>query len=372
MTIDELIQAFRRLEQDDSEMRIDYTRLGDGAPLVRVVSISGHPTRMFRALAADAAAIYYPVGTSDPLRRWLLFVVEHAPGVLEVSPTPNTGIALRADEGGSRTCVAHVSKTIPNAAGASALVASRCSETVARRQESVALAVNRFTIGESLVWLARRGDVRWFAEPRDDGVDHAEDEPLGYALTWVHGRCAWSTSRNGTELWDYVGQAARGDIVDTEVRELVVPQLRDTDSVEARRALWTEVLTLYPFVGDSLLDSAAAASVLAPHDEETSPPVRRGPNPTERAVIDLLYKRGVTGVDALRKIPLKERPTGERLAQPAIARCCDSQFKATLAHMVDLRWIDNGKHHKAGPGYFLTQAGVKLVTVNRQSGPSQD
>lgn len=97
---------------------------------------------------------------------------------------------------------------------------------------------------------------------------------------------------------------------------------------------------------------------------------RRAPNATEQAVLDLLCRKGFTSLEAVRSVPKEERPTAERLAQPAIGRDCDGQFKTTLGHMVDLGWLDNGRNHGIGSGYFLTGVGARLAI--RQSVPSQD
>lgn len=120
-------------------------------------------------------------------------------------------------------------------------------------------------------------------------------------------------------------------------------------------------------------DRASGRNAAATIDTRSpAPDIRRQPNATEQAVIDLLHKRGFIGQDALVKIPLDKRPTAERLAYPAIGRDCDGQFKGTLSHMIDLGWLDNGTHHAAGPGYYLTAEGAALATHRRQSGPSQD
>jgi hypothetical protein len=70
-------------------------------------------------------------------------------------------------------------------------------------------------------------------------------------------------------------------------------------------------------------------------------------------------------VKGLRDIDKKKRPTGERLAPIAIGRACDGQFKTTLAHMVDLGWLGNGREHGLVGGYFLTPVGVTLVTKRK-------
>jgi hypothetical protein len=96
---------------------------------------------------------------------------------------------------------------------------------------------------------------------------------------------------------------------------------------------------------------------------------RHSPHPnetTEQPIIDALIAMKAVGLDGLGAIPRHERPTGERLAPKAIGRSCDGQFKATLAHMVDLGWLDNGRNHGIGGGYFLTRAGAALATKSRR------
>jgi hypothetical protein len=83
---------------------------------------------------------------------------------------------------------------------------------------------------------------------------------------------------------------------------------------------------------------------------------------TEHPIIDALFQMGAIGIEGLHSIPRAQRPTGERLAAKAIGRSCDGQFKATLSHMVDLGWIDNGRKYGLGGGYFLTPSGLALVT----------
>jgi hypothetical protein len=56
----------------------------------------------------------------------------------------------------------------------------------------------------------------------------------------------------------------------------------------------------------------------------------------------------------------------------AIGRNCDGQFKAALAHMVDLGWLGNGREHGLGGGYFLADAGVALASKRERSGLGQD
>jgi hypothetical protein len=50
----------------------------------------------------------------------------------------------------------------------------------------------------------------------------------------------------------------------------------------------------------------------------------------------------------------------------AIGRTCDGQFKATLSYMVKMQWLGNGRLHGLGGGYFLTEAGERLATKQRE------
>jgi hypothetical protein len=129
----------------------------------------------------------------------------------------------------------------------------------------------------------------------------------------------------------------------------------------------------------NVLVSAPSVAFLAGHedsgrDEATSTKgdkVRR-PSPnekTEQPIIDALYKMGAVGLDGLKKIPRENRPTGERLAPIAVGRHSDGQFKATLAHMVDLGWLDNGRNHGLDGGYFLTEPGAALATQHLRRHP---
>jgi len=100
------------------------------------------------------------------------------------------------------------------------------------------------------------------------------------------------------------------------------------------------------------------------------PPSDQSPCPipnerTEQPIIDALFQMKAIGIDALKAIPKDKRPTGELLAPKAIGRSCDGQFKTTLAHMVDLGWLGNGRAHGLAGGYFLTAAGAALATKRR-------
>ena len=87
---------------------------------------------------------------------------------------------------------------------------------------------------------------------------------------------------------------------------------------------------------------------------------------TEQPIIERRFgKKGAIGVQGLQAIARGDRPTGERLAGAAIGRPCDGQFKATLSHMVKMQWLDNGRLHGMGGGYFLTEAGERLGPTRR-------
>lgn len=102
----------------------------------------------------------------------------------------------------------------------------------------------------------------------------------------------------------------------------------------------------------------AVSASSSPPPEKTVVPNER----TEQPIIDALFNMGAIGLEGLKAISRDKRPTGERLAPRAIGRGCDGQFKATLAHMVDLGWLDNGRNHGIVSGYFLTDLGLKHVS----------
>jgi hypothetical protein len=131
---------------------------------------------------------------------------------------------------------------------------------------------------------------------------------------------------------------------------------------------------------ESCIDAGANKALAAPtrssntqekqSDSARENPRLRKPNEsTEQPVIDALFKISAIGLDGLQRIPRDVRPTGERLAELAIGRPCDGQFKTTLAHMVDLGWLGNGRHHGLEGGYFLTESGAALATKNQKKKP---
>ncbi|MCL4211356.1 MAG: hypothetical protein HRU76_03930 [Phycisphaeraceae bacterium] len=117
-------------------------------------------------------------------------------------------------------------------------------------------AAQHWSLEGALLWLAGRDDMRPAnkAELANHPYAHAtvDGEVFAEAILWVHSRATWNTRRNGAELYDYFGQLARGIVVDAEIRELVVPQLRALDTIENRRALWTELITRFPRVVDDV------------------------------------------------------------------------------------------------------------------------
>jgi hypothetical protein len=112
---------------------------------------------------------------------------------------------------------------------------------------------------------------------------------------------------------------------------------------------------LWAWWRDGAWPSPETARIKSPTPNET----------TEQPIIDALYELGAVGLKGMKALPAEKRPTGERLAARAIGRSCDGQFKATLAHMVDLGWLGNGRSHGLTGGYFLTPAGVALATRPR-------
>jgi len=236
MSPDDLIAAFAELAAIDPSMRIDRTKVGE-LDEIRLAGWGSVQTKhKFEAIASDAVALYAPTGNGDEQSRWLWIVRKQAPELVE----PDRNCLGYAEVDGER--VEMVAETIPHAAGAAVLVVRRLKDAQRRRGQltpppigvvdaaAVAAAQQRCpTLESALIHLSRQ----------------SEGEPFNFAITWVHSRCTWSSRRNGAELWDYIGQLSRGDIVDGEVREIVVPRLREVDTPEHRRAFWSELLSRF-------------------------------------------------------------------------------------------------------------------------------
>lgn len=136
--------------------------------------------------------------------------------------------------------------------------------------------------------------------------------------------------------------------------------------------LHTLTRTRDPLYLDSAEDFTMRVFSVLRTTEPSPRSMRRSANATEQAVLQVLQNDGFVGAETLGDLPKAKRPTGAYLAKRAIGRNADGQFKATLSHMVDLEWIGNGQHERAGPGYFLRPKGVEVLRCNRQSGPSPD
>ena len=157
------------------------------------------------------------------------------------------------------------------------------------RKVAITNALNRYsTLLDALIYLGRRNDIRPTTTSERDGGNehrtHVTGEPIAFALVWVHSRCTWESPRNGGELWDYVGQSARGDIVDAEVREVVVPQLRAIETPEMRRSLWSELLFRFPHIAVELAEETQS---VAPRSEQLGEQVAHqlaGPHPGDELV----------------------------------------------------------------------------------------
>ncbi len=269
MSPDDLIAAFAELAKDDSSLRIDRTKIGE-ADEIRLAGWASVETKhRFEGLATDAVDRFAPDAPGDPVIAWLWVVRNQAPELVEDARLRGSvGYVEIGDIGGPTERVPLVAETISHAVNASVLVVRRLRDGQRHQEElvsppmggvdvaTVAVAEERCpTLESALIYLARQPN----------------GQLLTFALMRVHSRCTWSSRRNGAELWDYIGQLSRGDIVDAEVRELVVPQLRTLETREGRRAFWGEILSRFPQVAGDLID-----------DKDCTPPNGRGSPATAR------------------------------------------------------------------------------------------
>lgn len=172
---------------------------------------------------------------------------------------------------------------------------------------------------------------------------------------------------------NYVWWALNVPSKDDDLQECDPPKLGD---VSCRVQLPKAIACGFYYVLRFVLKQRAASVEPTPpdipgrakHDDTHTP--KRAPNATEQAVLDLLYREQITNLGAMQSRSAGERPTQTWLAPRSIGRDADGQFKATLSHMKDFGWLDNGRYHGVTGGYFLTENGAKLATS--QSGPSQD
>lgn len=146
MNADDLIAGFNELAGVDTEISIEWTQMGDGEMVRLVPSSNKGAVRRFNALAADAAALFDPAGADDPETRWLRFVLDHAPELVDDAlhgPVRSLGYAIEHHNDGTEKRVPFIAKTLPDAASASALVVRRCRNLIERAQAGVGDALAR-------------------------------------------------------------------------------------------------------------------------------------------------------------------------------------------------------------------------------------
>ena len=87
------------------------------------------------------------------------------------------------------------------------------------------------------------------------------------------------------------------------------------------------------------------------------------PNGLERLILRLLVEKGFTSKESIESKPTDRRPTQSWIAE-SLDRNCDSHLKTTLAKMVVIGWIDNGRNHALFSGYFVLVKGETLADQN--------
>lgn len=320
MSLDDLIAAFSELAEIDPDMRIDRTKVGD-LDEIRLAAWGSMQTKhKFEALASDAVALFAPMSDSEVVTHWLCIVGTQAPELVE--PDPNCLGYTEVD--GRR--VEMVAETISHAASASVLAVRRLRDAQARLWNRVspaalAAALERCpTLESALVYLARQDD----------------EGPVAAAIKWVHGQCSWQSLRNGGELWDYVGQRSRDEIIDATVREIVVPQLDKLSTPDICRALWLELLAGFPDLATTLLDESRP-------DDEPGRSERFTPTPADRNILQALAEAPTT----LIQVEI-EQASGEH-----------RRVKERLPMLEGAGLVD--RPHGERKGYAITDAGRQVL-----------
>lgn len=153
MNADDLIAEFKELADFDAETRIYRTRVGDAETVQLVPSYKKNAVQRFKALAADAATLFDLPGPSDPVTRWLRFVLDHAPELVEDCKDTlghSLGEALEPHDDGTERRVPFIAQTLPNAASASALVVRRCRRSNERAQADLTAEVREAAIADRI------------------------------------------------------------------------------------------------------------------------------------------------------------------------------------------------------------------------------
>ncbi len=161
MNADDLIAAFNELADVDPDTRINRTRVGDAETVQLVPSYNKVAVQRFKALATDAAALFDPAGPGDPETRWLRFVLDHAPELVEDCKDAlghSLGDAFERHDDGAGRCVPFIAQALPNAASASALVVRRCRKLTERAQPGVT-EEHKATVPDELVTLDQAAAV---------------------------------------------------------------------------------------------------------------------------------------------------------------------------------------------------------------------
>ena len=98
--------------------------------------------------------------------------------------------------------------------------------------------------------------------------------------------------------------------------------------------------------------------------EHTDSPI---PNATEQAIIDFVHSEGFVGLASLDRTEKSRWLTGEKIAESTVPGKSDSYVKGVLSTLGKVGRLDNGRNNSRGSGYFLTEAGAKLVTRKKSS-----
>lgn len=157
----DLALGFGKLAKYDPFLRGDRTTLGTDEPAYNLAAGGAHPrsTRRFRALAADAAALFDPGGKGDPVELWLRLLFETMPALIERPEVVGLRAELIPDAAAASV---HAVRRLSALANARALSERFVRESAARVRDLPTLLAWSLTLAGA-GWRGATGEPEWLA-----------------------------------------------------------------------------------------------------------------------------------------------------------------------------------------------------------------